>query len=113
VVSVDHEIVDSYVLPALVAELGDEYKPIAGASALLAYDARGDNPVPGYQTFTDAEGLYKIATKSLPRSPHDDNGWYFLIIEKDGYRRITKHMGFGFMSGSLRNTVVLKPISPR
>src|SRR5262249_37088819 len=60
------EITESYLAPAIVADLDEEHKPIAAARIYLAYDATGEHPVEGYETRSDEFGAYEIDTKDIP-----------------------------------------------
>ena len=87
-------------------EQPNQYRQIGRSAGTIA----GQQPVPGYETQTDEAGMYRLETEHLPPSPKDDYGRYYVIVEKEGYRSYEMQMGFGFMNGYLKNTVVLKPL---
>jgi hypothetical protein len=104
--------IDQSGMYKVVVDLDDEYSAIAGAKVFLAFDEKGQQPVPGFETRSDEKGMYTIDTKDLPPAQRKHNG-YFLIVEKEGYEPLRQEMGFGFMSPYLHNSVVLKPIVRR
>ena len=102
------EIVGSYLLPTLT-DLGEGDRALAGAKIYLAFDREGKRPVQGYDTRSDENGLYEIQTSGIPATDRQD-AMYYLIVENDGFERISQKTGVRFMGRYLQNSAVLKPV---
>jgi hypothetical protein len=109
VVTSKHEITGSYMLARTTDSLDNEYTAIPGAKVYLAFDEKGERPVPGYEARSDDEGLYEIDTNHIPPSERE-YGRYFLVVEKEGYESVRRETGLRFMARYTRNTAVLKPL---
>jgi hypothetical protein len=107
VVASKHEITGSYLRPR-TDSMHDDDTAIPGAKVYLAFDEKGERPVPGYEARSDDEGLYEIDTKDIPPSERK-YGEYFLVVEKEGYQSVRRETGLRFMAPYITNTAVLKP----
>src|SRR3954454_20461100 len=45
-----------------------DYQPIAGARIYLCFDEEKNQPITGFQTASDQNGMYQISLKDLPPS---------------------------------------------
>jgi hypothetical protein len=84
-----------------------EYTPLAGATVLLAVDREGQQPVPGSQTTSDAQGRYTIKTQGLPRSATEYGNDYYLIVMKEGYRSLRVAVTTGPFAATSNSHIVL------
>jgi hypothetical protein len=110
IVTVDHEISESYLLPRIASGEGGR-RPIANARVYLAFDHEGAKPVPGYEVQSEGNGLYLIDTRDIPRAQLDYQR-YVLVVEKNGYQSLRQEIGLRFLSPYVNNTVVLKALEP-
>ncbi len=77
---------------------------LPGAKVLLAFDEKGTDPVPGFETESGPKGEYRIVTKGLP--PAKGGILYYLAVRKEGYQPLV----YPVSSKYRINAVVLVPV---
>jgi hypothetical protein len=87
--------------------LPQDAKPVAGARVYLAFDQGGQSAIAGCSATSDSAGKYGIRGRASASSTRYGND-YFLIVEKEGYRRLSQAVSVGPFSQDGRNTAWLK-----
>jgi len=86
--------------------VGDNDTPLSGANVRVYLDSKLTEEAKKCATVSDAFGKYEIATNNFP-PPKDPDGYYYLLVEKDGFRPLTYPIYLGGRSRYMEHTVYL------
>src|SRR5262249_17329568 len=98
-------LANSYITPRKTPDSRE--RPVPGATVYLCYDNTKSDPVAGARATTDASGRYLLKIDNLRDAT--DSGFYYLVVEQDGYEPLVCRITIGRFSHFMENTVVMKP----
>jgi hypothetical protein len=87
----------------------ERYPPLFEAKVFLALDKRRRMPIENAVVYSNRDGDYKMEFAALPQ-PANPNGYYYLVIQKNGFDFIIAPVAFGAKARFTKNTAVLKPL---
>ncbi len=100
-------MVRSSITPVINAD--DRYTPVAEAAIYLSLDRGGHSKIEKSITKSDEKGKYSINVRELPAAS-DQDGNYYLVVEKPGYERFSGPILIGHFAMYLQNTILFKKL---
>jgi hypothetical protein len=79
---------------------------VSGATIRIFLDAQLTDEINERSLVSDDKGEYQIPTNGLPASK-DSHGFYYLLVEKEGFSTLTYPVTVGRLSPYLEHTVYL------
>jgi hypothetical protein len=108
-VVVSKPIVSSSYLARARRVVESDEERLAGASIRLFIDLGLTQEVKKSAATTGASGEYEIITHDLPATK-DPDGYYYLVVEKEGFAKLTQRITIGSFSPYREHTVYLHRI---
>jgi hypothetical protein len=84
------------------------YLCVKRAKVYLAFDKQ-KNVLPAAVTYSDGQGNYRLILINPPQ-PTDPDGYYYLVVEKNGFETLVEPIFFGPNSRDKKNSIVLKHV---